>query len=34
VAAGTPDQLRDGQLWMDTFGIREDNPLLTLLKAT
>jgi manganese/iron transport system ATP-binding protein len=33
VAAGTPDQLRDERLWMDTFGIREDNPLLKILKA-
>jgi manganese/iron transport system ATP-binding protein len=34
VATGTPDQLRDERLWMDTFGIREDNPLLKILKAT
>jgi manganese/iron transport system ATP-binding protein len=34
VAAGTPDQLRDERLWMDTFGIRADNPLLKILKAT
>jgi manganese/iron transport system ATP-binding protein len=34
VAAGTPDQLRDERLWMDTFGIREDNPLLKILKVT
>jgi manganese/iron transport system ATP-binding protein len=34
VAAGTPDQLRDERLWMDTFGIGEHNPLLKILKAT
>jgi manganese/iron transport system ATP-binding protein len=34
VAAGTPDQLRDEQVWMATFGIRADNPLLKILKAT
>jgi manganese/iron transport system ATP-binding protein len=34
VTAGTPDQLRDEQVWMDTFGIRADNPLLKILKAT
>jgi manganese/iron transport system ATP-binding protein len=34
IAAGTPDQLRDERLWMDTFGIRADNPLLKILKAT
>lgn len=34
VAAGTADQLRDEQVWMDTFGIGEHNPLLKILKAT
>ena len=34
IAAGTPDQLRDEEVWMDTFGIRADNPLLKILKAT
>lgn len=34
IAAGTPDQLRDEQLWMDTFGIGEHSPLLKILKAT
>lgn len=34
VAAGTPDQLHDEQVWMDTFGIRADNPLLKILKVT
>lgn len=34
IAVGAPDQLRDEQLWMDTFGIREHNPLLKILKAT
>jgi manganese/iron transport system ATP-binding protein len=34
VAAGTPEQLRDEQLWMDTFGVGEHNPLLKILKAT
>jgi manganese/iron transport system ATP-binding protein len=34
IAAGTPDQLRDETVWMDTFGIRADNPLLKILKAT
>jgi manganese/iron transport system ATP-binding protein len=34
VAVGTPDQLRDERVWMDTFGIRADNPLLKILKAT
>jgi manganese/iron transport system ATP-binding protein len=34
IAEGTPDQLRDAEVWMDTFGIRADNPLLKILKAT
>lgn len=34
VAAGRPDELRGEQVWMDTFGIRADNPLLKILKAT
>jgi manganese/iron transport system ATP-binding protein len=34
IAAGTPDRLRDEQLWMDTFGIGAHNPLLKILKAT
>ena len=34
VAAGTPDQLRDERVWMDTFGIGEHNPLLKMLKVT
>ncbi|MET0132237.1 MAG: anchored repeat-type ABC transporter ATP-binding subunit [Kibdelosporangium sp.] len=34
VAVGAPDQLRDEQIWMDTFGIREHSPLLKILKAT
>ncbi|MBB4908715.1 anchored repeat-type ABC transporter ATP-binding subunit [Actinophytocola algeriensis] len=34
VAAGTPEQLRDERLWMDTFGVGEHNPLLKILKAT
>ncbi|MCT2585567.1 anchored repeat-type ABC transporter ATP-binding subunit [Actinophytocola gossypii] len=34
IAAGTPDQLRDERLWMDTFGVGENNPLLKILKAS
>ncbi|CAM3732055.1 anchored repeat-type ABC transporter ATP-binding subunit [Kibdelosporangium persicum] len=34
VAVGAPDQLRDEQIWMDTFGIHEHSPLLKILKAT
>ncbi|MGC7102728.1 anchored repeat-type ABC transporter ATP-binding subunit [Amycolatopsis lurida] len=34
VAVGSPDQLRDEQLWMDTFGVGEHSPLLRILKAT
>lgn len=34
VGAGTPDQLRNERLWMDTFGISEHNPLLKILKAS
>jgi manganese/iron transport system ATP-binding protein len=34
VAIGAPDQLRDEQIWMDTFSIREHSPLLKILKAT
>lgn len=33
IAAGTPDQLRDERLWMDTFGVGEQSPLLKILKA-
>jgi manganese/iron transport system ATP-binding protein len=33
VAAGTPDQLRDDRLWMDTFGVGEHSPLLKMLKG-
>ena len=33
IAAGTPDQLRDERLWMDTFGVGEHSPLLKILKA-
>jgi manganese/iron transport system ATP-binding protein len=34
VAVGNPDQLRDEQIWMDTFGISRHSPLLKILKAT
>lgn len=34
IATGTPDQLRDEQVWMATFGIGAHNPLLKILKAT
>lgn len=34
VATGAPDQLRDEQIWIDTFGVREHSPLLKILKAT
>jgi manganese/iron transport system ATP-binding protein len=34
IAAGTPDQLRDERLWVDTFGVGEHSPLLKILKAT
>jgi manganese/iron transport system ATP-binding protein len=33
VAAGTPDQLREERLWMDTFGVGENSPLLKILRA-
>jgi manganese/iron transport system ATP-binding protein len=34
IATGTPDQLRDQQVWMDTFGVGEHSPLLKILKAS
>ncbi|RKR88362.1 manganese/iron transport system ATP-binding protein [Micromonospora pisi] len=34
VAAGTPEQLRDRQIWMDTFQVSEHNPLLKSLGLT
>jgi manganese/iron transport system ATP-binding protein len=33
VAVGTPDQLRDPQVWMATFGVGPDNPLLRVLEV-
>ncbi|GGM90169.1 anchored repeat-type ABC transporter ATP-binding subunit [Lentzea pudingi] len=33
VAAGPPNELRDEQPWMDTFGVGEGSPLLKILKA-
>ena len=31
VASGTPEELRDPQVWIETFKVRPDNPLLTAL---
>jgi len=33
VAVGTPAELRDPKLWMDTFGVGENSPLLRILEA-
>lgn len=33
VAVGTPAELRDPTLWMDTFGVGPDNPLLRVLEV-
>ena len=33
VAVGTPEELRDPRLWMDTFGVGENSPLLRILEA-
>jgi manganese/iron transport system ATP-binding protein len=33
VAEGSPAELRDTAVWMQTFGISEHNPLLSLLRA-
>jgi len=33
VAVGTPAELRDPKLWMDTFGVGEKSPLLRILEA-
>ena len=33
VASGRPDELRDADVWMRTFGVSETNPLLTIVKA-
>ena len=33
IAVGTPVELRDPRLWMDTFGVGENSPLLRILEA-
>ncbi|PSK67971.1 Zinc import ATP-binding protein ZnuC [Micromonospora sp. MH33] len=33
IADGRPDQLRDVEVWMRTFGVSETSPLLKLVKA-
>ena len=33
VAVGTPGELRDEQVWMNTFGVGPGSPLLRILKA-
>jgi manganese/iron transport system ATP-binding protein len=33
VAAGRPDELVDPNVWMDTFGVGADSPLLRMLKV-